>query len=800
MKRLVVLALAIAGLVGVVPATSSALPPGVVPGPNSITGTVTDDLGQPVGGVFVSESSFTASAYTEADGTYLLTGFAAGSEVTVTASDGSGRFREASSGPVVASGLEAVVVDFVLQPYPTSGVTGLVTDATGAPVDGVSVQLLEFFGLGTTTGPDGRFTIASPFLPEGTFTLYVDPGFVRPDLRPVNVPVTIVAGTTVDTSVQLDQVAMFDLVVTSGGAPADARVSVWSAANFGGVVSSATVGPDGTVSLPILYDGDYYLEISSLTAEFASEFFPDTVLRSDAQRFTITGGQHVAVNVELEVSASISGTITLPDGSPGDFTMVGAVPVGLPESQFFDVPTCNRPLPDDPAGTFRKSCLHPSVDWVIKGFGLDQADNGYYPDSQSAANATPIAVDPGQEVTGIDLQLRPKSPNPTITGFSQQYFVTGTTTAGVRIFGTGFPADPNAIGIEADSSNFFFPAVDITVTSVISPTELIATIAVQPGDVGAVPIQKALSMTTSIGGNFYGGPNLLFGDPATQVASISGRVTDSRGRPVANAGVVLLGSTLDVFGNLVQITATTGNDGRWSAQGVTPGTYTVRFDGTETLSGQYWRQKSRAAEATMVTLRNGDARTGINASLERRGPVKVHRAASRYQTANLSFDLVGEGLSPIQGGFRVSVVTPFGLFPLQAEYVSPTRLHVTGFAFTGTWDVVTEWTGNDGLTKSTTCVQCITVYDELGGVFAYENFVYPGTTTTVVYFGNGLVDITKVAVGGTGVSVQSFAPTDGGLAVTFVAKSSAALGPRTVTITRIDGSTTTAELVVGVPF
>ena len=170
MKRLVVLALAIAGLVGVVPATSSALPPGVVPGPNSITGTVTDDLGQPVGGVFVSESSFTASAYTEADGTYLLTGFAAGSEVTVTASDGSGRFREASSGPVVASGLEAVVVDFVLQPYPTSGVTGLVTDATGAPVDGVSVQLLEFFGLGTTTGPDGRFTIASPFLPEGTFT------------------------------------------------------------------------------------------------------------------------------------------------------------------------------------------------------------------------------------------------------------------------------------------------------------------------------------------------------------------------------------------------------------------------------------------------------------------------------------------------------------------------------------------------------------------------------------------------------------------------------------------------------
>jgi hypothetical protein len=666
------------------------------------------------------------------------------------------------------------------------------------PVPGVQVTVTECFCARVTTGPDGRFAIVG--LTEGSFTLFIDPSQVRPDLRGVDLPVTLIPGATSDASVQLARMASIDVTVTAGGTPAAARVRVWSALEFGGEVSSAVVGPDGTVTLPIRNDGEYYLEIESLTADFASEFYPDTIFRSAAQRFTVVGEQHIAVNADLEAAASISGLITFPDGSPGDSTTVRALPVGLPESQIFQVPTCNRPLPDDAPGTFRVACLHPSVDWVLKGFGLDQADNGYYPDSQSAFNATPIAVDPGQEVTGITWQLRPKSPSPTITGTSQQYFITGTTTAGVRVFGSNFPADPHAITIGVDSSNFFFPNVDVTVTSVISPTELVATIAVQPGEVGATSIPRALSMSTSIGGFFDGGPNLLLGDATTPVASISGRVTDSRGRPVANATVVLRGSTLDVFGNVTRFTASTGSDGRWSAQGVTPGAYTVRFDGTETLSGQYWRQKSRASEATVITLRNGDARTGINAALERRGPIKVSRAASRYQRANLSFDLVGEGLSPIRGDFRVSVVTPFGLFPLQAEYVSSTRLHITGFAFTGTWDVVTEWTGNDGLPTSTTCTQCITVYDELNGVFAFENYVGPGTTSTVVYFGNGLVDITKVAVSGAGVSVRSIAPADGGLAVTFVAKSTATLGPRTVTITRIDGSTTTTELVVGFPF
>ena len=885
MKRLVVFALAIAGVIagaiGVVPSTTTALPPDVIPGPNSITGTVTDEQGNPLNGVFVIDSTFTFSTFTDFDGTYLLDGLTSGTEYSVIAADQTGAYPQAQSDPVVASDAGPVVLDFVLHPFPTSSISGTVTDQDGvplagigvrdqftnklavsdangryvldglrldqsyqlvasdptgahrfdfgfvgsvapdgstvldfhlvaivpalvgtvtdpdgAPVEGVSVFLREF-GLGVTTGADGKYFIGDLGV-SGDYTLDFDTRFSRPELRPVSLPVTLAAGTTVEVNVQLTRTATIDVTVTAGGAPADAHVRVWSAAGFN-VAASLDVGPDGTVSLPIFNDGEYYLEVESNNFEFAGEFFPDTVFRENAQRFTILGEQHIPVAVDLERAATISGIITMPDGSLGDFSQVKAMPVGFPDDQIFASPSCNLPQPDDAPGTYRAGCLHPSVDWVLKGFGSGQADNGFYLNSQSSFNATPIAVDPGQAVTGIDIQLQPKSPDPTITGVSQQFFVTGTTTPGVHIFGTNFPADFHAITVEAFSGAFFNP-VDLTVTGRVSATELIATVAVPAGDIGPLPAQKQLLVRTSMGGGSESGVTLVIGDPTTPVATVSGRVTDSRGRGVGGISVLVTSTTLNEFGGRAQTSTTTFADGRWTAQGVSPGTYTVQFEGTEAFNSQFWKQRTTATTATPITLNNGDIRTGINATLTRREPIKVFGASPRLQVPNLSFDLVGQGLGPIRGGFRVFIATAFGNFPLQAESVSSSRLHVTGFAFAGTWDIVTQWTGDDGTVKSTTCVGCIKVYDDLSA-FAFDDTVQAGTTATLDYFGSGLVDITKVTVSGKDVKVVKFATSQGSnIDITFAVKKGAATGTREVTITRIDGRSFTTFMVVGAPF
>lgn len=430
-----------------------------------------------------------------------------------------------------------------------------------------------------------------------------------------------------DAAAEFIGTASFDVTVTAGGAPATARVRVWSGLPFGGVVQSAVVGVDGTVSLPVLNDGEYFLEIQSQTFGYASEFYPDSVFRADAQRFTITGEQHVAVAVTLEAAASIAGIITMPDGSPGDSTTVGATPVGPSDSQVITPATCNRPLPDDPPGTFRVACLHPSVDWVLKGFGLDRADNGYYPDSQSAFNATPIAVDPGQAVTGLTWQLRPKSPNVTLSRVSHQYFIAGTTTPGVRVFGANFPTDPHAITIRVDSSAFVLPTVDITVTSVLSSSELVATITVQQAEIGAAPISKALSVSTSIGGAFDSTVTLQFGGPTTPVASAAGRVVDAAGRSVAGVPVVVRSTAApDVFGIVPQFSTVTGGDGNWTVQGIAVGSYHVHFSGTPALKPLWWPQKGRQVDAAVVALANGEARTGLDATLTRREPVRCSAA------------------------------------------------------------------------------------------------------------------------------------------------------------------------------
>ena len=114
-------------------------------------------------------------------------------------------------------------------------------------------------------------------------------------------------------------------------------------------------------------------------------------------------------------------------------------------------------------------------------------------------------------------------------------------------------------------------------------------------------------------------------------AGASGRVTDSRGRP-------LKGICVDVLGDGGK--TKTGADGRYKILGIHPAKYPVSFDGgcgnTESVIGQYYKDKPGYQSATRIDFKSGKVATGISAVMQpgatgrRHGHRQVRAPARRY--------------------------------------------------------------------------------------------------------------------------------------------------------------------------
>jgi hypothetical protein len=786
MKRALAVVLAVLSSISF--AVVGAASPVSAEGEYTIRGTVTDEGGAPLAGVNVS--TWYTSQVTGADGTYVLENQYDTWGTELMFSDPSG-LHAGTSLTAFPSETETVVVDVVLLAS-TPSVYGRVTDPDGNGIGGVTVRDVTAYLRWAVTNPDGYYGLSD-------LSGVLDFSAESPHYRPQTITgVEVQEGVPYELNFELQEYAKVELTVTAGGLPANASVTLWRDLEFDNPAGGGATDSNGNLSINVREDGEYYLQLSSGQQGYTGEFYPDTVYREEALRFAVTGDEVVVVEADLEAEAIITGTLLMPDGSPGDSFGVNARPVGIPDNSY-DYPfPCNLPEETDPPGTFRIGCLHPSADWVLKGFGLGQADNEYYEDSQSAANATPIAVDEGQTVSGLVIQLDPLSPDPTFTGLSQSYFVTGTTTPGVRVYGSNFPSDPNALKIETD---FWFFGVNVffEVTSIVSSSEAIATVTVTPGEVGPEPVPKMyLSLTREYGGNAQCTCQLFYGDPSTQVATITGRVTDNKSKPVPYSAVQVRWPDPGLQGGYGIRTFSTGPDGRFIADGLSPRTYQVVFLGSETLAGEWWNDKHNTANATSITLAAGQTRTNVNAQLAQRGAITITKATPRFQTFNLDFELVGEGLSPIKDNFRVFIDSQGFLQQLQVASVSNSRLRVTGSHHTnGTFDIVTQWTAANGTIKENRCVGCLSTYSDLAIYPPWDPNVPRGAVTPLYFEGSGLADITKVQVSGTRVGVVSYSVNEWGfLTVTFDAKPNAAAGPRTLTITRKDGSTATTVIQV----
>lgn len=746
-----------------------------------VTGTVVDEHGVPLAGIEVRDAvDFNApTVVTGADGTFRLTGLQLGQFHLFTAFDPSGQYQSASTDFIQIADDGSTVVDFTLIAAPFN-VTGVVLDELGAPLEGVGVSS-GFFGSVVRTRADGRFFLQ---LPAGPATLTVSDPSDR--YRAQEVAVDVPEATTLDLTISLQPMPTIEVTVLADGRPvAGAPID----ATFGFFRVSRTTGPDGTARLPIETLGDYTLLVSPNDIDHVAEYYPDSITAEGATPVVVTEGSHVLVTVTLERAAVVEGTVRGPDGAPvdADVTARGA---GLAPG-IFSLTACNLRGPTDPAGSYRVGCLRPGQPYVLQANTFNRFDVQFFDTAISPARATPLTLVEGETRAGVDFHLRPRTPDPTVYGLSRSYFLAGTTTRGVHLYGSEFPLDETALDTFVETE-FNGPDTTMHVTKVLGAGEALVDVTVAPSSGGGL-YGRSIVLNRSTGGVALCASCFLVGDRTTPVGSAAGKVTDSNDRPVAGIQVMFRSST---FGTLSVVT---GSDGKYSISGLRPGSYTVQFAGNERWGSARYKASQKEPLGRPVVIAAGKSVNGVNGELRRRGPITFTGVTPSTTGIAVEVDAIGTGLDPIRGGFRVSAIGPAGAFPANMSYTATGALRISTFAQPDVYDVRLEWTKDDGTTGSIVCAGCLRVTEPLqlspffGGPFT------PGSVGNSVFFsGEGIHDIVGVT-GDDGISVTGFDFFFGFFHVTFDVAADARVGDHAFTVTRADGVSAPAPFAVTSP-
>ena len=393
-------------LLGAVPAAAED------PGTGSISGTVTrQDDGTPVAGVSISawtdDGTGFGSAMSGADGTFTVTGLAAGAYkaqyLTAPGESLVGEYYEGAHASwdakqvLVAAGQAVAGIDASLEQGGT--ITGRVTrESDGAPVADRGVQVSGPSVVWTSTDANGVYT-ASRLLPgdysvsftggDGLAGEYYD-GVADSESA---TPVTITGSQTVaGIDATLVEGGAISGVVTreSDGAPiAGVSVSVSPVTGFGAAV--VTTDENGAYRVASLFPAEYIVRFEGGDdGALAGEYWDGAHDRVDARPVLVQAGAETAsIDASLQHKATISGTVTREsDDSP----VAATVRIDMQMVQ------------TDADGRFEVR-VDPGAH-IVEVVPEDPTLIGeYWQDTQDWNAATPITVTAGEKRDGVDFRL-----------------------------------------------------------------------------------------------------------------------------------------------------------------------------------------------------------------------------------------------------------------------------------------------------------------------------------------------------------------------------------------------------------
>ena len=420
---------------------------------------------------------------------------------------------------------------------------------------------------------------------------------------------TLAAGETrANITARLARGAEVSGAITANGEPVqDASVDVYVVTGAGVELAAwVSTASDGSWFADRLPAGTYVVQVSPpWNSNLLGQWWSGETSVETAGRIALTAGQvRTGIDVALQPGAVISGNVTDERGAPVSADVVLYQWYVDPEGGSAYWMSVDWESGDE-TGFYRFSGLEAGRYTV--GFRAPEGGNligEYWADVADREDATAIDARPGDEITGINAVL---STGATVSG--RVTGVGGTPVAGVEVsvspyeggssYGATTAADGRweVAGLTPGTYRVYFDAP--ASTSLIDEwwddareySE--ATSVIVEAGATVTDIDAALAVGGSISGT---------------VRSTSGVLRDVQ----VDVSVKDASGFLDYRGSTV-----TDETGRYTFGGLEPGNYVVGFtpDSSVNLVPEWWKDATRSADATVIAITGGAARTGIDATL-----------------------------------------------------------------------------------------------------------------------------------------------------------------------------------------
>jgi hypothetical protein len=575
---------------------------------------------------------------TEPDGSYTVSGLSSGVYTVSFSAPGdlTHYYREAASAQAankltLASGAALTGIDAEMQL--AGAISGTVTDASGAPLEGIFVTVFnDTTNVGSAeTAANGTYSVGSVpagssytvkfaaapqvagFNPGGGNYLpqYYDDEAIGGNANPV----TVVGGaTTTGIDAKLASGAMIGGTVTdSSNAPVRGmRVTAYGA--DGEPAGSWFTEANGHYAIDQLPSGSYALEFAPASANGAPndlpQFYGGRTTLAGASAVSAVAGSETEVNEQVTTGGQVMGTVTDAEGHyvpSARVRLLNAAGEAEAEGQAgfegtYDIDALQ-------SGTYFAEFLPP-----FGGIFQTNEDNyliSFFEDQGSLADAKPIDVALGSTITGVDGSLPEGAElTGTVSGTGE------TPLANIAVTAYGAAGEEVARTLTATNGTYTIGGLTTGAYRLRFAVET-APFAKSPGnyapqfDGGASSLASATPVSVTVGA-----PAGRANAQMQPGASISGTVTNPAEEPVGDEGVDVYDEQGAFAGS-----AYTAANGTYTVPDLAGGSYRVGFaddaQGPEALNyaPQFYASEPSLETATPVSVPAGEEVSGINARL-----------------------------------------------------------------------------------------------------------------------------------------------------------------------------------------